>query len=190
LDRIEEASGCRSPVYRRRLDLIHAEVSRLVDPPRPEQWAALAAWAGADKYRTAYARWREAEALLAVRGPRAQATAALRASHQIAAGLRAAPLLEQVTNLARRARIDIDPAGSPETVEVLPSTASRLGLTPREVEVLELVGRGLSNAKIAQALYISPKTASVHVSHILRKLEVTSRVQAAAIAERTGLLRD
>ncbi len=56
------------------------------------------------------------------------------------------------------------------------------GLTPRESEVLGLLGQGLSNAQIARTLYISEKTASVHVSNILRKLGVTSRVQAATAA--------
>jgi DNA-binding NarL/FixJ family response regulator len=54
--------------------------------------------------------------------------------------------------------------------------------------VLRLLGAGRTNAQIGAELYISPKTASVHVTSILRKLGVTSRVQAAALAERAGLL--
>ncbi len=59
-----------------------------------------------------------------------------------------------------------------------------LGLTPREAEVLTLVARGLTNREIATALVISVKTASVHVSHILRKLDAPNRREAAAIAHR------
>jgi DNA-binding NarL/FixJ family response regulator len=62
------------------------------------------------------------------------------------------------------------------------------GLTGRELAVLRLLASGRSNAQIGAELYISPSTASVHVSSILRKLGVSSRVQAAAVAERAGLL--
>jgi DNA-binding CsgD family transcriptional regulator len=61
-------------------------------------------------------------------------------------------------------------------------------LTAREREVLRLVAEGMSNGQIAQRLYISPKTASVHVSRIIAKLEVSNRVEAAAVAHRLGLL--
>jgi DNA-binding NarL/FixJ family response regulator len=60
-------------------------------------------------------------------------------------------------------------------------------LTPREVEVLRLVAEGRSNRQVAEALFISAKTASVHVSNILAKLGVSTRVEAAAIAHRSGL---
>jgi len=62
------------------------------------------------------------------------------------------------------------------------------GLTERELLVLRLVGAGRTNAQIGAELYISPRTAGVHVTNILRKLGVSSRVQAAALAERAGLL--
>ena len=61
-------------------------------------------------------------------------------------------------------------------------------LTGREREVLRLVAEGHSNSRIAALLYISPKTASVHVSRIIAKLEVGNRVEAAAVAHRLGLL--
>ena len=60
--------------------------------------------------------------------------------------------------------------------------------TAREREVLRLVAEGHSNTRIAERLYISPKTASVHVSRIIAKLEVGNRVEAAAVAHRLGLL--
>ena len=59
-----------------------------------------------------------------------------------------------------------------------------LGLTPREAEVLTLVARGYTNREIAGALVISVKTASVHVSHILSKIDAPNRREAAAIAHR------
>ena len=62
------------------------------------------------------------------------------------------------------------------------------GLTGRELAVLRLLAAGRTNAQIGVELYISPKTAGVHVSNILRKLGVSRRVQAAALAERAGLL--
>ena len=62
-------------------------------------------------------------------------------------------------------------------------------LTSRELAVLRLLAAGRTNAQIGAELYISPKTASVHVTSILRKLGASNRVQAAALAERAGLLR-
>ena len=93
------------------------------------------------------------------------------------------PLLHELELLAERARLDPTPqdATPPEAKH---SLQDAFGLTPREAEVLTLVARGLTNREIAAALVISVKTASVHVSHILRKLDVQNRVEAAAIAHR------
>jgi DNA-binding CsgD family transcriptional regulator len=66
--------------------------------------------------------------------------------------------------------------------------AARLGLTPREREVLALVALGRTNRQIAEELFITENTAGVHVSNILGKLDVTGRGEAAAIAYRLGLL--
>jgi DNA-binding NarL/FixJ family response regulator len=65
--------------------------------------------------------------------------------------------------------------------------AVRLGLTSREAEVLSLVAVGRTNREIGAELYVSEKTASVHVSNILRKLGVASRIEAAAVAQRVGV---
>jgi DNA-binding NarL/FixJ family response regulator len=62
-----------------------------------------------------------------------------------------------------------------------------LGLSSREMEVLALVAAGLSNGEIAARLFITRKTAAVHVTHILDKLGVGNRVEAAVVAERAGL---
>jgi DNA-binding CsgD family transcriptional regulator len=64
---------------------------------------------------------------------------------------------------------------------------SPFGLTPREHEVLMLVAEGRTNREIGELLYMSEKTASVHVSRILAKLDVNGRVEAAAVAHRLGL---
>lgn len=69
-------------------------------------------------------------------------------------------------------------------------TASRgsNGLTPREVEVLALVAAGRTNRQIGEALFISPKTASVHVSNLLRKLSLSNRSEAVGYAHRHGMV--
>ena len=61
------------------------------------------------------------------------------------------------------------------------------GLTPREREVLRLLAQGRSDRAIAEALFISPHTATTHVKRLLRKLGVDSRAGAAAFAVRHGL---
>jgi len=102
-----------------------------------------------------------------------------------------APLVDQIRLLAERARIPLQapPAGLSETP---PPAAAPVpyGLTGRELAVLRLLAAGRTNPEIGAELYISPKTASVHVSSILRKLGVSGRAQAAALAERAGLLPD
>ena len=73
---------------------------------------------------------------------------------------------------------------TPQPAPPAPERAVHFGLTVREVEILHLLALGYTNRDIATELTISVKTASVHVSHILRKLNVSSRVQAAAFARR------
>ncbi len=100
----------------------------------------------------------------------------------LAVELGARPLGEEIGLLARSARLALG-AGRDGASSVPP----RLGLTPREFEVLRLVAAGRSNPKIAAELFISAKTASVHVSNILAKLGVSSRGEAAAEAHRLRL---
>jgi DNA-binding NarL/FixJ family response regulator len=100
------------------------------------------------------------------------------------------PLLAQIRALAQRARIPLQaPPASSSQAQHPPSLHNPYGLTGRELDVLRLLTAGRTNAEIGAELYISPKTASVHVTSILRKLGVSGRVQAAALAERAGLLR-
>lgn len=69
----------------------------------------------------------------------------------------------------------------------MPETIDPYHLTNRERHVLRLLAQGYTNAQIGAELLMSPKTASVHVSNILRKLNVVNRAQAAAVGERAGL---
>ena len=165
--------------------LAKAELARCRGGSRPEAWHGVAAELDAASHPVdaAYARFREAEACLAARGPRAAATDALRSAHAVAARAGAIPLATEVATLARLARIELEPAG-PEPGGHPALTG--LGLTDREAEVLRLVAGGWTNQQIADALFIARKTASVHVSNILGKLGVDSRVEAAAIAHRLG----
>jgi DNA-binding NarL/FixJ family response regulator len=166
-------------------------------PSDPDTWdAAAKAWQVLGcPHRAAYAWWRQAQALLDTGEP-APAAAGLRAAAAAADGH--APLLDQIRTLAERARIrleapaDADRAAPRDgaTPSVEPAgTPAPYGLTSRELAVLRLLATGRTNAEIGAELYISPKTAGVHVSNILRKLGVSGRVQAAALAERAGLLR-
>jgi len=166
-----------------------AEWSRAAGENDPAHWAALsqAADLSGFRYRMAYGRWREAEALMAG-GDRSAATHSLGQAHEVAAALGAGPLLAEVEALARRARIT--PGATTGRAEPSPAArpvAAELGLTARELDVLSLVAEGRSNRQIAEALFISVKTAGVHVSSILSKLGVGSRGEAAAAAHRLGL---
>ena len=134
-----------------------------------------------------YARFRAGEALVTA-GDRAGAAVPLRAAAAVAAETGFSLLGADVAALARRARIDLSEP-SPDAVAPAPddSPAARLGLTPRELEVLLLVAEGRTNRVIGETLFMSEKTASVHVSRILAKLGVGGRVEAAAVAHRLGL---
>ena len=105
----------------------------------------------------------------------------LREAHAVATRIGARPLIRELELLAQRARLDLTPPA--ESVEII-RLEDLLGLTPREAEVLTLVARGYTNQEIADTLVISVKTASVHVSHILHKLNAPNRREAAAIAHR------
>ena len=137
------------------------------------------AWAS--PIRSAQALLHAAEAALAC-GDRDGAAERLQRAASLAAGLGARPLGEQIALLARRARIRLGATGGAEEPGAGGAGVGGLGLTERELEVLRLVAAGRSNREIAGELFISPKTASVHVSNILGKLDVASRGEAAATA--------
>jgi DNA-binding NarL/FixJ family response regulator len=145
--------------------------------------AALAAERVGDAWLAAFARLHEAHAAASAKAG-ARAADALRDAYDTATGLGADPLVHDVEAMARRARISLD---APVVPTIEEADAVRLGLTSREAEVLALVAAGKTNREIGAELYVSEKTASVHVSNILRKLGVSSRVDAAAIAQRVGV---
>ena len=166
-----------------------AERTRVAGPGDPGAWdGAAKAWQDlCCPHRAGYAWWRQAEAQLDAGQPAAAAAGALRAAAAAADGH--APLLAQIRTLAERARIPLHPAAAGEPEAPPPAQLlTRYGLTDRELTVLRLLATGRTNPQIGAELYISASTASVHVSNILRKLGVSSRVQAAAVAERSGLL--
>jgi DNA-binding CsgD family transcriptional regulator len=164
-----------------------AELTRVEGLSDPDAWAnAAAAWTGLGRpYRTAYAQWRQAVALLAT-GHTADAGRCLRDA--AAAAATHAPLLAEIRSLARLARLTLHHEESSADSAQL-SQPTPYGLTPRETAVLRLVADGLTNTQIGTRLFISEKTASVHVTNILRKLDVKNRAHAAALAQRAGLLR-
>jgi DNA-binding CsgD family transcriptional regulator len=193
---VERAHAAASPAPTDRqleafLALTDAEATTLARLPDPALWAAVAVRFAAlpRPYLAAYARLREAEAAIASRSMRAASTTALREAQAAATHLGATLLIREVGALARRARIDLaETAGAEMGQRSAAETAiQRLGLTPREEEVLRLVTAGRSNREIGQALFISQKTASVHVSNILAKLGAEGRTEAAAIAHRLGI---
>jgi DNA-binding CsgD family transcriptional regulator/tetratricopeptide (TPR) repeat protein len=167
-----------------------AERTRLAGRSDPAVWAAAAkTWDGlACPHRAAYARWRQVQAHLDAGLPASAATATLRAAAAAASGHQ--PLLAQVRALAERARIPLQTPAAIPSPPPSGEVAKPYGLTERELAVLRLLAAGRTNAQIGAQLYISPRTAGVHVTNILRKLGVSGRVQAAAVAERAGLLED
>jgi DNA-binding CsgD family transcriptional regulator/tetratricopeptide (TPR) repeat protein len=177
-------------------DLADAELARLAGSSEPDLWAAIeVAYERVPMpFSVAYARYRRAEALLVNDRDKAAPTELLRAAHATCVSLGAAPMTASIEGLARRARIELQVAAA-EPVDAgepaAPAPAERrkddLGLSARELEVLALIADGRTNGEIAKTLFITTKTASSHVTHILDKLGATNRVEAAVIAERAGL---
>jgi DNA-binding NarL/FixJ family response regulator len=167
---------------------VRAELLRAEGRDRPEDWAEIvAAFETLERpYDLAKVRSRLAEALLAGdEDQRERATELLRLAHAVAEHLRARPLADAVALLAQRARLTLTRTARQPHVPADP--AGSFGLTSRERDVLRLVSAGRTNRQIAEELFISPKTASVHVSNILAKLGVSGRGEAAAVAHRLGL---
>jgi len=146
-----------------------AEATRL-GAPDPGAWSeARAAWERlGEPYHAAYCRFRGAEAILALKGSREEATALLRSAHETVVALGAESLRVRIEDLSRRGRLELVRPGG--TVP---------GLTAREGEILALLSDGRTNRQIAEALFISERTVGVHVSRILHKLGVPNRGAAA-----------
>jgi DNA-binding CsgD family transcriptional regulator len=170
--------------------LVTAELVRATGEVGVTAWQAAAeAWqTAAEPYPLAYAWLRLAE-VLAAAGDRQAAGHRVRQAHAVAGRVGAAPIAAEAAALARRTRLSLDdPADDAAAVRpAAEDPLARFGLTEREREILLLLAAGRSNPQIAGALFISPKTASVHVSNILAKLGVDSRVEAAAVAHRLGV---
>jgi DNA-binding CsgD family transcriptional regulator len=183
-----EEGGSVSPVILAAVATCRAEASRLRDPD-PDAWTEAAdGWAAlGDAHLEAYCRWREAESALTRGGAKAAAAAALQRAWSITDRIGELPLRTHIEELARRARIAVVSPDAPTDGDGDGSVGDDLGLTPREVEVLGQLAAGRRDAEIAEALFISKKTASVHVSNILRKLEVPNRVEAGRIGQAYGL---
>ncbi|HZR53036.1 MAG TPA: AAA family ATPase [Streptosporangiaceae bacterium] len=167
--------------------LMAAEQLRVAGTEDPGAWdAAVALWRRADEpYPLAYALLRLAEAH-SDRGVMEPAAEAVRQAHALAERIGAERLAAEAAAFARRTRLGLDADAHPHD-ESQADELARFGLTDREREVLLLLAAGRSNSQIAQALFISAKTASVHVSNILAKLGVSGRVEAAAVAHRLGI---
>jgi DNA-binding NarL/FixJ family response regulator len=169
---------------------VKAERARLEGEPDAAAWRALVAARDGQRepFESAYARWRLGEVLLHTRKERGPAEQALRTAFADAARMGAAGLVNEIETVARRARIDLLPTAPSKPEAVAASPAVRLGLSERELEVLALVADGRSNREIGQTLFITEKTAGHHVSNILGKLGVGTRVEAAAVAHRAGVV--
>ena len=195
----DHAPALMHPAFRA---LCAAEHARMLGRFDPDLWnaAAIALDAVPEAAEAAYAWFRTGEACLLARD-RARAIEPLQTAWKAARRLGASPLVGRIEDLARRARLTETLAEAAEVAAhsdgawedrgappVTAAPASRFGLSGREMEVLTLVAEGRSNGEIGEALFISPKTASVHVTHILNKLGVSSRIEAALFAARSGLV--
>ncbi len=188
LGRIDAAAQDGGPVERVRLAQAKAEMARARGRARARDWARAAqAWeAIAQPYPTAVAHWREAECLV-VAGDRGVAADAATRALSGAQALGSRWLEREVRTLADRGRLSLHGARLAPTAPEAAAPEDPFGLTARERQVLALVAQGATNRQIGAALYMAEKTASVHVSRILAKLDVRGRTEAAAVAHRLHL---
>jgi DNA-binding CsgD family transcriptional regulator/tetratricopeptide (TPR) repeat protein len=184
-------TGDRGVLWRRPravVALCEAEWARLEGVSNAACWdeAAEACAMAGQHYLVPYARLHQAAAALTVGAGARAVTPVMREAHAAADAMGAAPLITRFEALARRAGIDLVATGEASGTEG-PSRAPQgaadpFGLTPRERDVLVLVARGRTDRQVAEALFITERTVGVHVSHILGKLRVARRTEAAAVA--------
>jgi DNA-binding CsgD family transcriptional regulator len=194
LERLRKAAkslAIGAPVWLAHEQWVRAELRRAEGTADPHEWSeAVTAFEPLERpYDLARVRHRLAESLLisgADEDDRARATELLRLAGAAADHLGARPLADAVALLAQRARLAVGRVPEP-SAPACADPVEALGLTSRERDVLRLVAAGRSNRQIAEELFISPKTASVHVSNILAKLDVSGRGEAAALAHRLRL---
>jgi DNA-binding CsgD family transcriptional regulator/tetratricopeptide (TPR) repeat protein len=185
--------------------LAQAEAERSTAGPEPSAHAwevAAAGWDAVDRpYAAAWCRYRQAEVLVTGNG-RTAAAAVLEEAYRAAVRIGATMLQRDIERLASLARLGLDvhdgatPTGdddeggaTPPVEQAAAASSSRpYDLTDRELQILPFLAAGLTNRQIGQAMFISPSTAGVHVSRILSKMGVSSRVEAAALAVRAGIV--
>jgi DNA-binding CsgD family transcriptional regulator len=186
-ERVRLAATDAGPVEAARLATATAELRRASGDDAPGLWdRAAETWEGLGRpYPAAYARWRAAEAH-AASGDRAAAAKAADRALAAARELGSDWLADEVESLRARARLAVPDGGEPPS-EPAEEPDDPFGLTERERQVLALVARGATNREIGSELHMAEKTASVHVSRILAKLDVRTRTEAAAVAHRHGL---
>jgi ATP/maltotriose-dependent transcriptional regulator MalT len=191
--------------------LAGAEAERLVamGSPAADAWSdAARRWTALNQaYPAAWCRACEAEARLSA-GEREAGEGALRAAHAAAIAMGAGPLERRIARLAALARVRLGDDAAPgagdapaaherdparvRSGDTGPTAAAARGprpfdLTDRERQILPLLAAGYTNRQIADALFVSESTAGVHVSRIIGKMGVANRVEAAALAVRSGL---
>jgi ATP/maltotriose-dependent transcriptional regulator MalT len=188
--RVRACADDGGPLEQAFLATAEADYCRAMGAPEAERWEAAAdAWEAVGRpYPAALARWRQAETLVAC-GDRDAAVPPACEALATSERLGAVWLTGELESLAARARlrlVDHDGAG-PADDGAGEDGDDPFGLTPRERQVLALVAAGATNREIGKQLYMAEKTASVHVSRILAKLDVRSRTEAAGVAHRLGL---
>jgi DNA-binding NarL/FixJ family response regulator len=188
LQRLAAAVQDGGPVERAYLAVGKAESARARARNDPALWRRAAeSWEAIERpYPAAITRWREAEAHVEA-GKRAAAAECALEALETARRLGASWLVEEVSALCERARLTPGRLADRSREAMAQAADDPFGLTPRERQVLTLLAQGATNRQIGAALYMAEKTASVHVSRILSKLDVQSRTQAAAVAHRLHL---
>jgi DNA-binding CsgD family transcriptional regulator len=188
LGRVGAAAYDGGPVEEAWVRSAEAERARAdgASDPATHETAADAWLAVTRPYAEALMRWRAAEGHVAA-GDREAAAATLTRAHAIVSELGAGWLCGEIEGLAARARLSLGTSAPAAEAAAPPEAEDPFGLTPRERQVLALVAEGRTNREIGEVLFMAEKTASVHVSRILSKLDVRSRTEAAAVAHRMGL---
>jgi DNA-binding CsgD family transcriptional regulator len=187
-ERVSLAAIDGGPVVRAVDALAQAELARAEGREDGEVWErAATAWDELKRpYRAAYARWRQTEALVRLRDREGAERAAAQAL-ATARRLGSRWLVAEVEGLALRARLSVEGVETGADAADGDGAGDPFGLTARERQVLALVASGATNREVGERLHMAEKTASVHVSRILSKLDVRSRTEAAAVAHRHGL---
>ncbi len=198
---VEDEDGGERPVERAYWLTACADYGRAIQADDPTAWDhAAAAWQAVGRpYPAAVSALRAVEARV-VTGDREAAARDAAPLLEAVEALGAVRVAAELRSLMARARLraqpppaagvaapDDMPPGTDATAPVAPATADPFGLTDRERQVLELVAAGATNREVGATLFMAEKTASVHVSRILGKLDVRSRTEAAAVAHRLGL---